>query len=351
MGDPLLIYGATGYTGRLIVDAAKARGLRPLLAGRSESKLAALAERTGLEYRVVRLTDGAALDRVLNEVSVVLHAAGPFSETARPMVDACLRTRTHYLDITGEVAVIDGLSHRDGDGRRRGVMIMPGVGFDVVPSDCLGAHVARRLPNAQRLIFGLRGLQFVTRASAKTLIEHAIIGVNIRRDGMITSVVPGASQRTFDYGAGPALSFAVSWGDVASAYYTTGIPNIEVYFASLPSLQAMLTATRYFGRLLGSGPLQAWFKAHADMLPEGPTPEERAGAQIVIVAEAEDRHGRRASARMVTPEAYACTATLAPAIAHRVLQGDFEPGFQTPGRVYGPDFALSFPGISRVDIG
>src|SRR5262249_12668558 len=232
MSDPLLIYGATGYTGRLIASEARAAGLRPVLAGRSESKLAALADSLGLTYRVARLSDAAALDRILDGMKVVLHAAGPFSETFRPMVDACLRTGTHYLDITGEVAVIEALAQRHAEARRRSIMIMPGVGFDVVPSDCLAAHVSARLPAARRLRFGLRGLQFVTRASTKTLMEHAAIGVNVRRDGVVTPVVPGVLQRSFDFGEGARQSFAVSWGDVSSAYYTTGIPNIEVYFAS-----------------------------------------------------------------------------------------------------------------------
>jgi len=350
MFDPLMIYGATGYTGRLIAAEAKALGLRPVLGGRNESKLAALARQLGLTYRVAPLADTARLDKALHGIRVVLHAAGPFSETAQPMVAACLRNGAHYLDITGEVLVIEALARCDAEARRRRIMIMPGVGFDVVPSDCLAAYVAARLPAAERLVLGLRGLQFVTRASTKTLVEHAAIGVNTRRDGVITPMVPGALQRSFDYGEGARLSFAVSWGDVASAYYTTGIPNIEVYFASTPSLQAMLMATRYLGRILGSAPWQAWFKAQADLLPEGPSAAERAGAQIVIVAEAADANGRRASARLVTPEAYACTGVMGAAIARRALNGDLEVGFQTPGRVYGPDFVLSFSGVRREDL-
>jgi len=350
MSHPLLIYGATGYTGRLMAIEAKALGLSPILGGRDESKLAPLADNLGLEYRVARLTDSARLDKALHDIQVVLHAAGPFAETSAPMVDACLRSATHYLDITGEMVVIDALSRRHAQARQRQIMIMPAVGFDVVPSDCLAAHVAARLPAARRLALGVTGLEFVTRASAKTLLGHAAIGVNVRRNGVITPVVPGSLQRTFDYGQGARRSLAVSWGDVASAYYTTGIPNIEVYFADTFSLRTMLTATRYGGRILGSGPWQAWLRAHADMLPEGPSAAERAGAEIIIVAEAEAHSGRRASARLRTPEAYACTGAMGPAIARRVLSGDLEVGFQTPGRVYGADFVLSFPGVSREDL-
>jgi short subunit dehydrogenase-like uncharacterized protein len=350
MSDPLLIYGATGYTGRLMLSGALALGLRPVIAGRNESRLAALSGPLGLEYRVARLADAAALDRALRDVRVVLHAAGPFSETWRPMVDACLRSGTHYLDITGEIPVIEALAGRNAEARRRKIMLMPAVGFDVVPSDCLAAHVAGRLPGARRLAVGIAGLRFATRGSAKTLVEHAALSVRVRRDGALAAVPPGALQRSFDYGNGLRPSLNISWGDVAAAWYTTGIPDIEVYFDATPALGGMLFASRYFGWILGTAPCQAWLKAHADMLPEGPTDSEREASEMVVVAEAEDSRGRRASARLRTPEAYTFTGTTGPAIARRVLRGDLEPGFQTPGRVYGGDFVLSFAGVSREDL-
>jgi short subunit dehydrogenase-like uncharacterized protein len=265
------------------------------------------------------------------------------------MVDACLRTGAHYLDVTGEIPVIEALAARHAEARRRGIMIMPGVGFDVVPSDCLAAHVARRLPGARRLAIGITGLEFATPGSAKTLVEHAGYGVRVRRDGRITSVPPGARERGFDYGAGLRPSVNVSWGDVASAYYTTGIPDVDVYFEATPALRAMLAASRWFGWFLATAPWQAWLKAHADLLPGAPD-AGRAAARMVVVAEVEDGVGRRASARLGTPEAYAFTGGSGPAVARRVLAGDLEPGFQTPGRVYGPDFALSLAGVSREDL-
>jgi short subunit dehydrogenase-like uncharacterized protein len=350
MSDPLLIYGATGFTGRLLTEGALAAGFRPILGGRDAARLAALAGEFGLEYRVARLGDEAALDAALRDVGVVLHAAGPFSSTSRPMVDACLRTGAHYLDIAGEIPVIEALAARHAEARRRGIMVMPAVGFDVVPSDCLAAHVAARLPGARRLALGITGLRFATRGSAKTLAEHASFGVHVRRAGALVSVPPGTLTRRFDYGTGPAPSLNVSWGDVATAWYTTGIPDIEVYFDATVALRGMLFASRYFGWLLGMAPWQAWLKAQADLLPEGPTDSERAAADMVIVAEAEDTRGQRASGRLHTPEAYTFTGATGPEVARRVLAGDLETGFQTPGRVYGPSFVLSFPGVSREDL-
>jgi short subunit dehydrogenase-like uncharacterized protein len=349
MSDPILIYGATGYTGRLIIRELQRRGIEPVLAGRNAVRLSVLAEEFDLPFRAAPLHSPKELDSALGGVSVVLHAAGPFSGTARPMLDACLRVNAHYLDVTGEVGAIEAVRARDVEFRERGLMAMPGVGFDVVPSDCLAARVATRLPGATHLRIGITGLDFATRGSAKTLIEHAGRTVLVRRDGRLERVRPGSRVHTFNFGHGPRRTLGVSWGDVASAYYTTGIPNIEVYFEATPRLDAMVAAERWLGSLLRTAPAQVWLKAHADLLPEGPTDEEREAHQMVLVAEAEDATGQRVCSRLRTAEAYTLTATAAAAIVDRVLRGDLERGFQTPARVYGADFVMSLPGVSGDD--
>jgi len=350
MSHPLLLYGATGYTGRLILNGMLALGLHPILGGRDERKLAAVAEPLRLEFRVAALADTERLEAALGDVCVVLNAAGPFSGTAPRMATACLRTGTHYLDITGEASVIDALASLHAAARRQRLMVMPGVGFDVVPSDCLAAHVAKRLPSAERLAFGVRGLTLASRGSARTLVEQAGRPILVRRGGAITTLPPGARERDFDYGDGPRRSVNVTWGDVVTAYYTTGIPNIEVYFEATPLFRNALLASRIFGPMMASAPGQTWLKTCADFTAEGPTEEERAAVQTVIVAEVEDSRGRRVCARLKAPQAYSFTAMSAPAVARRVLAGDVEAGFQTPGRVYGADFVLSFAHVSREDM-
>ncbi|HJQ84094.1 MAG TPA: saccharopine dehydrogenase NADP-binding domain-containing protein, partial [Candidatus Binatia bacterium] len=304
----------------------------------------------GLEGRVARLADTAALDAALRDVRVVLHAAGPYYETAAPMVAACLRAGAHYLDITGEIPVIEALAARHAEARRRGVMLMPAVGFDVVPTDCLAAHLAARLPSARRLVLAIQGLRFATRASAKTAFHHAFDGVRVRRDGRVVIVPWGRFRRAFDWGDGPRESFAATWGDVGTAWYTTGIPDITVYFEATAPLRMLDLAAQTMSWLFRTAPGQAWLEAHADVLPDGPEPAERDAAGMVVLGEVEDAHGRRAVARLRTPEAYAMTGLTGPAIAARVLGGDLEPGFQTPGRVYGADFVLGFPGVVREDL-
>lgn len=348
--EGLLIYGANGYAGRLIAEAALGLGLRPMLCGRNAGRLARLAEELdALAFRVVPLEDLVGLDSALEGVSVVLNAAGPFSDTAGSLVAACLRTGTDYLDVTGEVEVLDALARRDAEASERGIMILPGVGFDVLPSDCLAAHVARLAPEATWLALGVRGLVYVSRGSYRTLVEQAGRPVRIRRDGELVSTVPGTLRRSFDYGDEPRESLAVSWGDLVTAWHTTGIPNIEVYFEATPSVEAMLGAGRLFGPLFRTRTAQALLKAQAELLPAGPSPEARASREAVLVAEAGDDRGRRACARLHTPEAYTFTGRSAATVASRVLSGLRRPGFQTPAGLLGPDFVTCL-GVRRIDV-
>jgi short subunit dehydrogenase-like uncharacterized protein len=109
----ILIYGSYGYTGQLIVELAIKNGLRPLLAGRSESKLRAQAAKYKLDCRAFSLSETAKLDAALLEVDAVLHCAGPFVHTFRPMAEACLRTKRHYVDISGEIPGFEAIAAMD----------------------------------------------------------------------------------------------------------------------------------------------------------------------------------------------------------------------------------------------
>jgi short subunit dehydrogenase-like uncharacterized protein len=308
-----------------------------------------MARELGLEHRVASLHEPAALDAALRGVRLVLNVAGPFSTTAAPIADACLRAGCHYLDVSGEVFVIEALHGRDREAQRLGITIMPAVGCDVVATDSLIAYVSRKLPSARRLALGVSGLAFASRGSWETLVEHAGFGV-LRRDGELKRVPVGSLRRLFDFGAGERTSLGVVWGDVGTAYYTTGIPDIEVYFEATPLLELIVAFGRMFGPALRSAPAQAWLKAHSAFLPVGPTDEQRAAHQMTFVAEARDDSGRVACARLRTPEAYTLTALTSVALVRRVLDGDYEIGFQTPARVYGPDLALGFPGVHREDV-
>jgi short subunit dehydrogenase-like uncharacterized protein len=348
---PLLIYGAYGYTGALVVQEALAAGLRPVLAGRDPRALASLAESHGLMSRAAALSDAGGLNAALDGMRVVLHCAGPFVHTAAPMVDACLRLGIHYLDVTGEIAVFEAIAARDAEARARGVTLLPGVGFDVVPSDCLAAHLARRLPGATHLALAFRGPGGISRGTAVTIAENAGGSGAVRRDGRIVAVPTAWRARTIDFGDGaPALTVTIPWGDVSTAWHSTGIPNVEVYMAMTGGMRRGLLLSRWMGWLLSAGPVRRQLVARARARRPGPSAAARARGQSRFWGEARDANGRTVVSRLIAPEAYTLTARTALASATRVLAGAVATGFQTPSRAFGADFILEQEGVKREDL-
>jgi short subunit dehydrogenase-like uncharacterized protein len=346
----LLIYGSTGYTGRLIVAEALARGLRPTLAGRNADAVRTQAQSLGLEWRAARIDDPAALDAALAGAAVVLHCAGPFVHTWRAMSDACLRRRAHYLDITGEIAVFEGLAGRDAEARAAGIMLLPGVGFDVVPSDCLAAHLARCMPNAVHLSLAFRALGGASRGTLSTIVENLGSPGAIRRDGRLVPVPQAWRTRRIDFGDGQLRdATTIPWGDVFTAFHSTGIPNIEVYVSMRPALRRAAIASRWLGPVLRSGVVRRTLAARVRRGPPGPSAEERERGVSLLWGEAVAANGQRAEARLRGASGYVMTAQTAVHLAAKALGGQARVGFQTPSGAYGADVILEIPGVTRTD--
>ncbi|MCU1350104.1 MAG: saccharopine dehydrogenase, partial [Acidobacteria bacterium] len=255
-----LIYGANGYTGELIArEAARRAALagagsdaRPILAGRSREAIEPLARELGLDFRIFDL-DAPQLEGV----DVVLHCAGPFSRTSAPMVSACLAAGAHYLDITGEIAVFEAVLARAEEAKRAGVALVPGVGFDVVPTDTVAATLADALPGATelQLAFFSPGAT-VSRGTLATMLEGIGEGGAIRRDGRIVRVPVAYDVREIPFSCGLRTTMTVPWGDVATAFHTTRIPNIRVYTGVSPRGAKRMRRLRPFLPLLGRFPLK-----------------------------------------------------------------------------------------------
>jgi short subunit dehydrogenase-like uncharacterized protein len=351
-GAALLIYGANGYTGRLIVKQAVARGLRPVLAGRNATELGALARDHGLESRAAALDDAGALDAALAGCAVVIHAAGPFAHTSRPMVDACIRNRVHYLDITGEIGVFETLASnaRSTQARDAGVMLLPGSGFDVVPTDCLAAHLKRRLPSATWLTLAFSGGTGLSRGTATTMVENIQRGGAIRRGGKITPVPAAWKQRDINFGDRVRHVVTLPWGDVSTAFHSTGIPNIEVYTAAPAAAVRGMIMSRYLGWLMATAPAQDFLKGRIRAGAPGPSDAQRASAVARLWGEAWDDDGNKVVSRLRTPDGYTLTALTSVAAAEKVLAGGAKPGFQTPSLAFGADFILEIVGSEREDV-
>jgi len=340
----LMIYGATGYTGQLVVAEAVAGGLRPVLAGRSAKKLAALTRWSALEKRTVAVGDADGLTGALEDITVVVNCAGPFSRTAEPVVEACCETGTHYLDITGELAVFEALAARDAAARQANIMVLPGAGCDVLPSDGLSADVAARHPGGQCLRLGMAARSGFSQGTLRTILD-GLNNFRIRRDGAIVRVEAGSLRHDFDFGEGPNAAVVSVLGDVATAYRSTGIANIETYSQASRPVELLTWTARRFGGLLTMRLPRRLLDAVIQQGPAGPDEGERRGSHATFVAEIEGADGERATARLRVADPYGFTAQAVVAIAARVLQGDVRPGYQTPSLAYGADVVRQFDGV------
>lgn len=343
-----LIYGASGYTGELIVRYAAEQGLKPILAGRNRAKIGEIANKFKLPFRVFSLEDSAKLDAALQETEFVLHCAGPFSLTSKAMVTACLRNKKHYLDITGEIAVFEAMASLEKQAKDAGIMIMPGVGFDVVPSDCLAKHLKNRLPSATNLTLAFYGLGKISHGTQATMTMNVGKGGAVRRNGEITPVPAAYKTREIDFGEFKKMGVTIPWGDVSTAFYSTEIPNIEVYTILPDSNLKMLKLSRYLGWLLATKPIQNYLQKK---IPTGgPDDEERAKGKTYLWGEVSDEQGNRAESRQQGMEGYTLTALTALKISEKILAGNFCTGFQTPAKCYGADLILEIEGTSREDL-
>lgn len=349
-GD-FLLYGATGYTGELIARCAAAAGLRPVLAGRRADAVEALAAELDLPWRAASVDHPDELSRAIDSVGgdhrLLLNCAGPFIHTARPVADACLRRRVHYLDITGEIQVFESMAARDAEARAAGIMLLPGTGFDVVPSDCLAAYVASRVSGATRLVIAIQGIGRPSRGTMLTALENLGGGGAVRRAGRIVRVPPAWKSRDVDFGRGPVRVTTIPWGDVSTAFHSTGIPDIEVYMAIPVSMRRLMRYGRFLMPLLDLPPVKRLLVARVRHGAAGPSAGQRARGESRFWAEASNDAGDRAAARLFGPEGYELTVRTALECVRRVLRGEARPGFQTPSRAFGADFVLSVEGIRR----
>ena len=343
-----MIYGANGYTGELAAREAARKGLKPVLAGRNAEAVGRLATELGLPSRAFSLDDPAGVAAELYGVKAVLHCAGPFVRTSAPMATACLGTGASYLDITGEISVFEKVLARREEARRAGVALLPGVGFDVVPSDCLAARLKEALPDAVELVLAFYAEGGTTsRGTLKTMIESMPHAGAIRKDGKIIPVPIAWDAREIDFGgrAGKRWAMTIPWGDVSTAYHSTGIPNIRVYSGTPPATIRKMKRLAPLLPLAGWPPVKRFAQRWVERRVTGPTPEQRETSRVYLWGQAKNAAGRTVTATLETPEAYRFTAESAVAAVERVLDGKVLPGAWTPSRAFGSGFVEELPGV------
>lgn len=347
---PILIYGAYGYSGRLALLHAQSLGLDILAAGRNAEKTAHVAREAGCDFRVFSVDDAHALREGLRDISVVLNCAGPFQHTADPIVRACLDLGVHYLDITGEFHVIEAIAHRDEAAKNANVTLMPAAGFDVVPTDCMAAYLKDQLPDATHLELAFHAVGGLSHGTAQTMIQSLGAPSACRKSGRITPEPLGAHSMDVPFGAKSRRVISIPWGDVASAFYTTGIPNIRTFTTVPPRMAEIVTRTQKLHRFLGVAPIRALAKKFAEAKITGPDEQTRERGKAVVWGRVTNDRGEVREANLHTIETYKLTYLTSVDLAKRAQAGELPAGFQTPAGALGADYVCWLEGTYFEDL-
>lgn len=344
-----MIYGANGYTGKLLIEEAVKRGEKPVIAGRNEESIRNLAQKYNLPFDIFSLDNPENVSNHLKDINVLLLAAGPFSSTSKIAVDACLKSKTHYLDITGEISVFEECASRNQEAINAGIMILPGVGFDVVPSDCLSASLYQALPDATHLTLAIQAIGEASPGTMKTMLENFPEGGLIRQNGKLTRVPAAWKISEIPFKNKSKLAMTIPWGDVSTAYTSTNIPNIAVYMVLPKNIIRISKLMSPVSKVFGIKLIQDLVKNLIETNVKGPKPEEREKGKSYLWGMVENSQGKKVEGFLETSEGYKLTSKTGVDIALRVMKGDFKTGYQTPSLAYGADYIKDIEG-SKLEI-
>lgn len=345
----LLIYGANGYTGRLIAAEGARAGLQPILGGRNREALDEQGRQLDCRVRAFALDDVGHIANGLDGVRVVLHCAGPFSRTAAPMLEACLQRKVHYLDITGEIDVFRMCHDSHQRAVTQGIVVLPGAGFDVVPTDCVAAMLARRVPDATSLILAFEAGGGPSPGTAKTSVEGLAGGGRARIDGKLVRVPLAWKTRTFERDGKARTAMTIPWGDLYTAWVTTGIANIETYMTVSPKTIRRLRWLRHLRPILALPAVQRFMQRRIDRHTPGPSAQRRGESASYVWGEVRNAAGEHAHIELSAPNGYDLTVSASLGIARHLLSApNPRGGYFTPSQLMGADYVLQLPGVHLI---
>jgi len=338
-----MIYGATGETGSMIAEEAVRQGQRPILAGRSASKLAPLAQRLGLDWVACDLNEPDQLAQVVATVGVVLNVAGPFMISAPSLVRACLDAGVHYLDIAGEIPVLQYLFSQDQAARQRGIALIGSVGFGSVATNGLARYVADQLPDATSLEVAARASNRLSSVGATiSTLRGLARGGNVYRNGRLIPFRLGKGLKTLRFPDGPIDIMPAPTGDLLEAYHATNIPNVTAYIPFQRGIAPFLPLIQI---ALSFRPLRQRLEAIVEKRGAKQTAgQEQTPKTSYTWARATAADGRQVEAWLELGEGYQFTAASSVQAVMRVLR-DQPVGALTPAQAFGWDFVLGIEGV------
>ncbi len=346
--EKIIVYGSYGYTGKLIVNECKKKNLSVILSGRNEEALKKQSEQSGYPCNAVDIDNHTGLVNLLKEGKVVIHCGGPFRHTARKMMDACLKANTHYTDITGEYEVFELLAGYDATAKQAGLTVLPGTGFDVVPSDCLALYLKNKLPSATHLQLAFTMSKGgLSRGTKKSMTEGLGYGGMVRENGELVSLQLGDKVKDVDFGEFKIKTLCIPWGDISTAWRSTGIPNIEVYTGATAGMIKNAKRSRYLNWLLRMKWVKKLMLKQVDKKPGGPSEEKLLTGKSYLWGKVWNENGEQAEARLETVSGYLLTAKTSVLVAEKILNGNFKTGYQTPAMAYGENLIVEIEGSKR----
>jgi short subunit dehydrogenase-like uncharacterized protein len=344
----IMIYGANGYTGKLIAEEAVKQGFAPVLAGRNETAIKELAAEMNLSARIFSLTFEEEIKQNLADIQLVIHCAGPFSATAEPMIRACINSATHYTDITGEIGVFELAQSLTTQAEKAGIVLCPGVGFDVIPTDCLASLLHQKMPNASHLALGFDSGSSMSPGTAKTSVEGIASGGRVRRNGKISKVPLAYKQRQIDFGNGAKNAVTIPWGDISTAFHSTAIPNIEVYIPMSPKGAKNMKKMNWFRWLVKLKFVQDKMKQQIGKTARGPNEKQREKLRTYLWGEVSNKHGEKITGRIETCNGYQLTYLGAIEVAKFLLKNKVPGGAYTPSKLISNKLIFEIPTTSQI---
>jgi short subunit dehydrogenase-like uncharacterized protein len=349
----VMIYGANGYTGQLILEECKNNNFEVIIAGRNIEKLKILSEKFGYEERAFSLSENFT-DK-FDDIYLVLNCAGPFSKTAKPIVDACILTGTHYLDITAEIDVFEMIKQRNVEAVDKDVLLLPGIGFDVIPTDCMAKFLSEKLDNAVSLEIGIYFDHGISKGTQYTNVERLKLGGAIRKDGEIvkTKLLGRSKVLTFydiDGRKFENLTYQIPWGDISTSYTTTSIPNIEVYLNYPKKIVRLAKISHYFKWLFKFGFIENIMKKMMVRIMKPVEMDKVDEGHLNLRATARNNNGEELSISLNTINSYKFTAISSIFMIKKVLDGDFRSGYYTPAGLYGSNLITEIDPISEIKL-
>jgi short subunit dehydrogenase-like uncharacterized protein len=348
--NKILLYGAYGYTAKLILTELLQNKLSVIISGRKEERLKEITKDTNLQYRTIDLNNSHQIAEGLQDIKLVIHCAGPFVYTAKQMVEACIQTGTHYIDINGDLSVFEWIKKQNEKAKAANVMLLPGAGFDVIPTDCIAARLKAQMPDATdlKLAFASFGGN-ISHGTAMTMIDKIGNGSAKRKDGKITKSTLGKETFYLPYKEKKLFFMSIPWGDISTAHYSTGIPNITTYTMVKPKIAGMLKFQFLFNWLLRTEWVKQLLRKKIKNKTPGPTPEQRENAFSYIWGAVTNAKGEQKTATLLCLDGYTLTAKGCLLLATKILNNDFKPGYQTPTSAYGKDIIDESPSPKKQD--